>query len=96
MSKASVNENVKKSGTGARTLSGKVISANMDKTIVVQIERVEKHPMYKKYIKRRSTKVYAHDEKNTCHIGDVVLVQECRPLSKTKSWMLLEVLEKAA
>ena len=79
----------------ARTLSGKVISDKMDKTITVMIERRVKHPVYGKII-NRSTKIKAHDETNQCRIGDVVTIKETRPLSKTKSWTLVEVVEKAA
>jgi small subunit ribosomal protein S17 len=78
-----------------RTLTGKVISNKMKDTIVVLIERRVKHPKYGKFIKR-STKVHAHDAGNTCKIGDVVLVKESRPISKTKSWQLVEVKDRAA
>ncbi len=77
-----------------RTLTGKVVSDKMDKTITVKIERQVKHPLYGKFIKR-STKVHAHDESNECKMGDTVMVVECRPLSKSKSWQLVEVVEKA-
>jgi small subunit ribosomal protein S17 len=77
-----------------RTLTGKVISDKMDKTITIKVERQVKHPLYGKFIKR-STKVHAHDETNECKMGDTVTVAECRPLSKTKSWQLVEVVEKA-
>lgn len=72
-----------------RVLTGVVTSDKADKTITVQIERKVKHPLYGKIIKR-STKVHAHDESNAATIGDIVTVQECRPLSKSKTWMLLE------
>lgn len=72
-----------------RVLTGVVTSDKADKTITVQIERKVKHPLYGKIIKR-STKVHAHDEGNTATIGDIVTVQECRPLSKSKTWMLVE------
>ncbi len=78
-----------------RTLMGKVVSDKMDKSITVLIERQVKHPIYGKFI-RRSTKVHAHDEKNECNIGDTVKVVECRPISKSKSWQLVEVVEKAS
>ncbi len=81
--------------TAAHSLQGNVIKAGADKTITVLIERKIKHPLYKKYI-RRSTKVHAHDEKNECRVGDNVVVETCRPLSKTKSWRLLEVVSKGA
>ncbi|MDY0068822.1 MAG: 30S ribosomal protein S17 [Porticoccaceae bacterium] len=79
----------------ARTLSGRVVSDKMDKTITVLIERRVKHPVYGKIISR-STRIKAHDESNQCGIGDLVAIQETRPLSKTKSWSLVEVIEKAA
>lgn len=78
-----------------RTLTGTVVSNKMDKTIVVSIERKVQHPKYGKYITRR-TKVFAHDENNSCQAGDKVIVQETRPLSKHKNWMLVKVVEKAA
>jgi len=77
-----------------RVLTGQVISDAMDKTITVLIERRVRHPLYGKFM-RRSTKVHAHDETNDCHKGDLVRVEQCRPLSKTKSWRLVEVLERA-
>lgn len=78
----------------ARSLQGSVVSAAMDKTITVMVERQVKHPLYKKYI-RRSTKFHAHDENNECTAGDVVKIEECRPISKHKSWRLVEVVSKA-
>ena len=78
-----------------RTLIGKVTSNAMDKTITVLITRQVKHPIYGKYI-RRSTKVHAHDAKNICQVGDTVSIKQSRPLSKTKHWELVEVVEKAA
>ena len=78
-----------------RTLRGKVISNKMDKTIVVLVERKVKHPLYGKYM-TRSTKIHAHDEDNSCNIGDTVVVSESRPISKTKSWQLVEVVDRAA
>ncbi len=77
-----------------RTVSGKVLSNKMDKTITVLIERKVKHPLYGKYIKR-STRLHAHDEKNECGIGDTVTITECRPMSRTKSWQLVEIVSKA-
>jgi len=77
-----------------RTLTGKVVSNKMDKSITVLIERKVKHPVYGKYI-TRSTKLHAHDEQNVCQEGDVVTISECRPLSKSKNWTLVEVVEKA-
>lgn len=77
-----------------RTATGKVVSNKMDKTITVLIERRVKHPVYGKYM-TRSSKIHAHDEKNECGIGDTVTVAEARPISKTKTWKLLEVVESA-
>ena len=77
-----------------RTLTGRVTSNKMDKTITVVIERLVKHPVYGKYI-RRTTKLHAHDENNECHEGDLVAIKQCRPLSKTKSWMLAAVVKRA-
>jgi small subunit ribosomal protein S17 len=77
-----------------RTITGKVVSTKMDKTITVLVERVVKHPIYGKYIKR-STKMMAHDEQNVCHEGDMVSIMSCRPISKNKSFKLVEVLESA-
>jgi small subunit ribosomal protein S17 len=79
----------------ARSISGIVISNKMDKTVTVLVERQEKHPLYKKYI-RKSTKLHAHDEANECNEGDEVQIQECRPLSKTKSWRVIEVVKRAS
>ena len=73
--------------------SGEVISNKMTQTIVVRVKRRIKHPLYKKYI-RRSTKVHAHDEQNECREGDKVMIEECRPLSKNKSWRLVKVLDR--
>lgn len=80
--------------TNARTASGKVISNKMDKSIVVLIERRVKHPVYGKIIKR-STKLHAHDANNDCRPGDAVTIQEVRPISKTKSWSLVSIDERA-
>lgn len=77
-----------------RTLIGRVIRSRMDKTVTVLVERKIKHPVYKKYL-RRSTKLHVHDEGNTCNEGDVVSVEPCRPLSKTKAWRLHSILERA-
>ena len=77
-----------------RVLTGKVVSNSRDKTIAVLIERKVRHPIYKKYIKK-SNKVHAHYEKNECGLGDTVRVSESKPFSKTKSWALIEVIEKS-
>ena len=78
-----------------RTVEGRVVSNKMDKTVTVLVERQVKHALYGKYI-RRSTKLHAHDEDNSCNEGDVVRVAECRPLSKTKNWRVVEVVTRAA
>ena len=77
-----------------RTATGKVVSNKMDKTITVLVERRVKHPVYGKYI-TRSSKIHAHDEQNSCNVGDTVMVAESRPLSKSKTWKLVEVVESA-
>ena len=80
--------------TTARTLSGRVVSDKMDKTVTVLIERRVKHALYGKYISR-STKLKAHDEANECRTGDLITIAETRPLSKTKSWALVNIDERA-
>ena len=77
-----------------RTLTGRVVSDKMDKTIVVEVEDRVKHPLYGK-VMRRTSKVKAHDEANTAGVGDLVVINETRPLSATKRWRLVEILEKA-
>ena len=77
-----------------RTITGRVVSDKMDKTVSVAIERKIKHPVYGKYI-RRTTKVLAHDAENTCKTGDRVTISECRPLAKNKSWAVVDVVERA-
>ena len=77
-----------------RTVTGTVVSAGMDKTIAVTIERKVKHPLYGKYL-RRTTKLLAHDEANECNLGDTVAITECRPYSKRKSWRLVEIVKRA-
>lgn len=77
-----------------RSVQGSVLSAKADKSITVLIKRQVKHPLYKKMI-RRSTKLHAHDEQNECKEGDTVIIEECRPISKTKSWRLVEVVSHA-
>ena len=79
--------------TNTRTQTGLVVSSKRDKTITVMVERKVKHPLYKKIL-RRSSKLQAHDQDNTCNEGDLVTIQECRPLSKTKSWKLLKIEKK--
>ncbi len=73
---------------------GRVVSNKADKTVTIKIERQVQHPLYGKYIKR-STKLHAHDEDNSCAEGDLVRIAECRPLSKTKSWRVVEIVERA-
>jgi small subunit ribosomal protein S17 len=77
-----------------RTQTGRVVSNKMNKSVTVLLERQIKHALYGKYIKR-STKVLAHDEDNSCGEGDKVMIAECRPLSKSKSWRVIEILERA-
>ena len=77
-----------------RAIIGRVVSSAMDKTITVLVERRVKHPLYGKFIKR-STKLHAHDEANECNQGDTVMVEQCRPLSKSKSWRLVKILERS-
>ncbi|MDP4210374.1 MAG: 30S ribosomal protein S17 [Bacteroidota bacterium] len=72
---------------------GVVVSNKMDKTIVIAVKRKEKHPIYGKFVNKTS-KFYAHDEANTCNIGDTVRIMETRPLSKNKNWRLVEVIER--
>jgi small subunit ribosomal protein S17 len=81
-------------GSADRSLTGRVVSTKMDKTISVAIERLVKHPQYGKYI-RRTTKLLAHDENNECKAGDTVSIAPCRPLSRRKSYMLVRVVERA-
>ena len=85
MSEASAKE--------ARTVVGRVVSDKMEKSAVVMVERKVRHPLYGKYM-RRSTKLSIHDENNECRAGDTVSIVECRPISKNKSWRLVEVLER--
>lgn len=76
-----------------RTLTVRVVSNKMDKSATVLIERKVRHPLYGKYI-RRSSKLHIHDADNTCQEGDLVMIEQCRPISKTKSWRLVTVVEK--
>jgi small subunit ribosomal protein S17 len=73
---------------------GRVVSNKMDKTIVVRVDYLKPHPLYRKII-RKTRKFHAHDEENVCQIGDIVRIEETRPLSKTKSWRLLEIVKRA-
>jgi small subunit ribosomal protein S17 len=81
--------------TVKRAIVGRVVSDKMDKTVSVAIERLIKHPVYGKYI-RRTTKVLAHDAQNECKEGDRVAISECRPISKSKSWAVVNIVERAA
>lgn len=94
MSEATASEATAADNAGARTVSGVVVSDRMHKTITVRVERRVKHPVYGKFV-RKSTKLHAHDEDNTCQVGDIVTVAECRPLSKTKTWTLKSIDERA-
>lgn len=76
-----------------RSVTGRVVSDKMDKTVTVLVERVVKHPLYGK-VMRRSNKFHAHDENNECHQGDLVMIEESRPLSRTKTWRVAKILEK--
>jgi small subunit ribosomal protein S17 len=91
MSETTMAEPTKTTG---RVLTGRVVSDKMDKTVTVVVERNVTHPLYGKVI-RRSKKYHAHDEKNEFHPGDVVLIEECRPLSRTKAWRVARLIEKA-
>jgi len=77
-----------------RSVNGRVISNKMDKSITVEVERRVRHPLYGKFISRR-TRLHAHDAENECGQGDLVQIEECRPISKSKSWRLVKVIEKA-
>jgi len=85
-----IQATAEQAGKAARTLTGKVVSSKMDKTITVVVERLVKHPTYGKYV-RRTTKLLAHDENNECNEGDTVDIAQCRPLSRRKSWTLVRV-----
>ncbi len=78
-----------------KVLTGVVVSNKMDKSVVVLVERLVKHPMYKKYVRRRA-KFMAHDENNECQVGDVVLIRECRPLSRRKRWRVSKIVKRVA
>tara|TARA_B000000437_G_scaffold41192_1_gene28544 strand:+ start:189 stop:473 length:285 start_codon:yes stop_codon:yes gene_type:complete len=91
MSETEVQDNLNKN---ARTAVGKVVSNGMDKSITVLIERRVKHPVYGKIVKR-STKIHAHDANNECSVGDEVTIKEVKPISKTKSWTLISIDDRA-
>jgi len=95
MSEAGANQAAATEGAGLRRrLTGKVVSDKMDKTVTVLVERRVQHPLYNKFV-GRSKKYHAHDEKNEYHTGDVVLIEECRPIAKTKAWRVVKLVEKA-
>ena len=77
-----------------RRLTGRVVGDKMDKTVTVRVDRMVPHPLYGKFV-RRSTKYHVHDESNECHMGDTVLIEESRPYSKSKSWKVAKLLERA-
>lgn len=81
-------------GKGGRTMTGRVVSSKMQKTVSVSIERVVRHPVFGKYV-RRTTKLLAHDEANSCREGDLVSIVECRPISRHKAWRVAEILQRA-
>jgi len=90
-----MNEQTDQAATGGtRTVTGRVVSNKMNQTVAVSIERLIKHPVYGKYI-RRTTKVLAHDAENACKEGDTVSISECRPISKNKSWRVVEIVSSA-
>ena len=89
-----MSEVEKAAGKSARTVTGRVVSNKMEKSITVLVERRVKHPVYGKYV-TRSSKLHAHDEANECLPGDVVTVKQVRPLSKTKTWALVSIVERA-
>ena len=95
MSEATTTQPTAKPAANKRTLTGRVVSDKMAKTVTVLIERRVKHPLYGKIV-TRTRKYHAHDEKGECHAGDMVEIEECRPISKTKAWRVTRLLERAA
>jgi small subunit ribosomal protein S17 len=89
-----MSETATKEKAGGRRTIGRVVSSKMQKSVTVSVERLVKHPAYGKFI-RRTTKIMAHDEEGTCREGDTVAIVECRPISKNKSWRVVEVVERA-
>ncbi len=89
-----MSEGTEKQAANKRTLSGRVVSDKMQKTVTVLVERRVKHPLYSKYV-TRTKKYHAHDETGECHAGDMVEIEECRPISRTKAWRVTKLLEKA-
>jgi len=90
-----MSETANTTAAALKTVEGRVVSNKMNKTVTVLVERHVKHALYGKYL-RRSTKLHAHDEANACKEGDLVRVTECRPLSKTKNWRVVEIITRAA
>ena len=89
-----MSEATEKQAPNKRTLSGRVVSDKMTKTVTVLVERRVKHPLYGKFV-TRTKKYHAHDENGECHEGDMVEIEECRPISRTKAWRVTKLLEKA-
>jgi small subunit ribosomal protein S17 len=89
-----MSEGTEKQEPNKRTLSGRVVSDKMTKTVTVLVERRVKHPLYGKFV-TRTKKYHAHDENGECHEGDMVEIEECRPISRTKAWRVTKLLEKA-
>ena len=89
-----MSEGTEKQAPNKRTLAGRVVSDKMEKTVTVLVERRVKHPLYGKYM-TRTKKYHAHDENGECHEGDMVEIEECRPISRTKAWRVTKLLEKA-
>lgn len=94
MSGAEVAQGDSTQGKTARTVVGRVVSNKMDKSVTVAVERLIRHPVYGKFI-RRTTKIIAHDETNACREGDTVAIAECRPISKRKSWRVVEIVKSS-
>ncbi|MGB5621638.1 MAG: 30S ribosomal protein S17 [Gammaproteobacteria bacterium] len=89
-----MSETNQASESGQRTVTGRVVSNRMDKTAAIAVERLVKHPVYGKFI-RRTSKLLAHDENNECQIGDTVEIAECRPMSRRKAWRVVNIVERA-
>jgi small subunit ribosomal protein S17 len=89
-----MSEAIEKAAANKRTLTGRIVSDKMEKTVTVLVERRVKHPLYGKFV-TRTKKYHAHDENGEFHEGDLVEIEECRPISKTKAWRVTKVLEKA-
>lgn len=89
-----MSETTNETGARLKIMTGRVVSNGMDKTAAVAVERLIQHPMYGKFI-RRTTKLLAHDENNECRVGDTVEIAECRPVSRRKSWRVVNIVERA-